>query len=189
MYIDLGEGDLITESQPALSVCGWVNKSSDDGNRALLMRHSNVVNLHAGANLSAKFRVYNNIGSYVEVGSNNIPSKNEWHHYCGVYNGAEVSLYVDGVLQDDVKELTGDTATNTNNIYLGFDPTYSAKLLGLIDHTIIYNFALSSAEIKADYNSGNNSLLSFDGEQIGGSLEAVRIKSNFKIKGIFRILF
>jgi hypothetical protein len=81
-------------------------------------------------------------------------SANEWHHVAMVYNGDEVSIYVDGRL-DAAKPWKGGIAVNDFDVLIGENAEQKGRFFdGLIDDVRIYNYALKESDIMALYNEG-----------------------------------
>jgi len=70
-----------------------------------------------------------------------------WHYLAGTYDGSQIKLYVDGVLQATTNQ-TGAIATNADPVRIGTRDGTRWYYNGLIDDVRIYNRALSSVEIK-----------------------------------------
>jgi len=93
-----------------------------------------------------------------------------WHHVVAIFS-ASGALYLDGVLQD-----SGDISSGYYDygfaigrcIYAGLG---GSNFDGKIDEVRITDDARTAAEIKADYNSGNDSLLTYGGEETRGTLK------------------
>jgi hypothetical protein len=87
----------------------------------------------------------------------------QWHYVAGVYDGANMSLYVDGTL-DVSQPATGSIAQTSDPLCIAanaqayvlscscIEPGYFFN--GLIDEVSIYNRALAAQEIQAIYNAG-----------------------------------
>jgi len=77
-----------------------------------------------------------------------------WHHGAATYDGENLKLYVDGKLQKQVVAWRGAIPANTNDLTIGLNrsnPTPQEKdqsFEGAIDDLMIFNHALSEAEIK-----------------------------------------
>lgn len=80
------------------------------------------------------------------------PSRNAWHHTVGVYDGAKMYIYINGVLSTS-KNQTGNISTNTNNLAIGNQPGFSEYYNGRVAKCAVYNRALSATEIKQNYNA------------------------------------
>jgi len=74
----------------------------------------------------------------------------QWHHILGLYDGSQIYLYVDGLV--DVSEAaSGTISTNSHNLLIGETERESGKgryWNGLIDDVRIYNKALTQEEIE-----------------------------------------
>lgn len=71
-----------------------------------------------------------------------------WHHAAGVYDGAALYLYIDGVLDASVPA-SGMIAANTDSVRFGANAWN-----GIIDEVRVYNYGLSAAEIAALFENG-----------------------------------
>lgn len=78
---------------------------------------------------------------------------NEWHHFAGVYDGANVSLYIDGVLKDAPTQ-TGSMTDTTDNLIIGADTDLANEMSGVLDDIRLYNRAFDSTEVKSLYRLG-----------------------------------
>ncbi len=77
----------------------------------------------------------------------------KWHHVAGLYDGTEIRLYVDGVL-DNFQEASGLIHISKFPVLIGKSENAEETKRywnGLIDDVRIYSYALSEAEIKALY--------------------------------------
>jgi hypothetical protein len=77
---------------------------------------------------------------------------NTWTHLAGTYDGATMSLYINGV-QVASRAQTGTIATSTNPLQIGGDSIYGQYFAGRIDEVRVYSRALSAAEIQSDMNT------------------------------------
>src|SRR5678815_5131241 len=88
---------------------------------------------------------------------------NQWYYVVGVYDGTNISTYVNGVLRASTN-FAGVPRPNTNSLIpLTFGAradgasgyfTYS----GSIDEAALYNVALSPSRILAHYQAGTNTV-------------------------------
>jgi hypothetical protein len=80
---------------------------------------------------------------------------NRWSHVAGVYDGASVSFYLNGVLVGTPTAAPGHIVPSGNSLQVGHDPSCPERYFnGLIDEPSIYNTALSAAQIQAIYEAG-----------------------------------
>jgi hypothetical protein len=78
-----------------------------------------------------------------------------WHHGVATYDGNNLKLYVDGKLQKQAVSWRGEIPANTNDLTIGMNRSNPApeeegrSFDGAIDEVMIFNHALSAAEIQA----------------------------------------
>ena len=95
---------------------------------------------------------------YSQEGTAPFVPLNEWHHWVGTYDGAQVKFYKDGVLQWSVNHAGGNLAVELNNplaIGGGFNTGTSAvnePFVGKMDDVQLYNRALSATEVQTLYS-------------------------------------
>jgi len=83
-------------------------------------------------------------------------NQNQWYHVAVTYNGADVSIYVDGELDiSGVVSLDTPNTSVSKTVRMGFDvPSGSySHFDGALDDVRVYNYAKSAQEIEADYNA------------------------------------
>ncbi|NOR84865.1 hypothetical protein GQ473_02000, partial [archaeon] len=79
-----------------------------------------------------------------------------WHHIVGVFDGTNVSIYLDGNLEDTMDATSvGNIDTSNNDLIIGSTNTYTLGNLwnGTLDEVRLWNRALSEEEINASYNT------------------------------------
>ena len=80
----------------------------------------------------------------------------QWHHLAGVWTGAQLQIYQDGLLQDTLNQTTLP-ANNSREVEIGRSwggGTPTRFFRGLIDEVTYYNRALSSNDVAAIFNAG-----------------------------------
>ncbi len=81
----------------------------------------------------------------------------KWYHYTTTYNGSNLKLYINGILEN-TSPAPPSLAAQLKDLYLG--KTYGSQwtggsgefFQGYLDETRIYNYALNSAQVAKDYN-------------------------------------
>ena len=82
-----------------------------------------------------------------------VPGNNVWFNYTGTYDGSNVRVYLNGVLQITRAE-TRTKISTTANLYLGAINTSTLyPFNGNIPSAQIYNRALTAQEIQQNYNA------------------------------------
>lgn len=96
----------------------------------------------------------------------------DWHHITGTYNGLNLKIYVDGVLEGTSADAPNETGYNTN-AYIGWSGTFYFN--GKIDNVMIFDRALPHTEYSrnsldqytsvdgTDYSYDDNGNLTDDG--------------------------
>jgi Concanavalin A-like lectin/glucanases superfamily/Immunoglobulin domain len=90
---------------------------------------------------------------YQIVYSTNTVPLNQWTHFAGVYDGAWLKVYLNGVLENRVAWTKG-IFPGTAPLVIG-EALYQSALTGLIDEPTLYSRALSDTEIQEIYNAGS----------------------------------
>lgn len=158
--VDAGNDDPVFGDE--VSVAAWVRWSVPTGARnvnAVVVRNDSAADfdnfqfsLHATNNRRGfVFSVVTDNGTG-SVSTGNFASTGQWYHVAGVYDGTELRIYVDGVLDnsnahsgdivayDPVRELTVGRSSNAAVNYHGFT--------GLIDEVRVYRRALPPEEVE-----------------------------------------
>jgi len=95
----------------------------------------------------------------------------KWHHLVGVYNGSNIIIYIDGVLNGSsalpvvCNKLLSEVGALNYNYFVGSSIKTVGHSKAILDEARAYNRTLTDAEILEIYNSGrvSNSSLSSDG--------------------------
>jgi hypothetical protein len=134
------------EQYPA-SVTSPVIKKAGEG---LAAQHGYSLEISSGG---VNFGVY--VGGAWANDADTVPlTLNQWTHLAGVYDGTNVSLYVNGNLAA-LLHAPGSITSSGNDLHIGHDASNPNRYLnGLIDEASVYNTALSAAQVQAIYNAG-----------------------------------
>ncbi len=93
---------------------------------------------------------------------------NTWYHIAVAWaSGGTHKLYVNGAYVCEGASITGTMRAATNNMWMGGQQGFTRYLGGKIDEVRFSTVGRSVAWIKADYNSGNNTLLTIGTEESG----------------------
>ena len=94
--------------------------------------------------------------NYYQVNSNTVQVANTWYHVVGVYDGAHISIYINGVLDCTPVAVTGTVNTNSQPLIIGNSGWGNTEsFAGLVDEVAIYNTALSGPTILSHYQTGS----------------------------------
>lgn len=166
--------DLDQALAQGFSVVTWINPKSDGESDAgqifqkgtnTYLRTSgqsgNRVNLQASLDLAT---------SDATVTISSAVALNEWTQVAMVYDNDaddEIDIYVNGLHVGTSTNGSGSPATDANNLLIG--GSSGANFDGFIDNFKIYNFPISSSEIKVNFNSGNAGQEVLGANVLGGS--------------------
>ena len=174
---DYGTGPTSTDLNPttALMVSFWIKSAADTGHIVEKDNESNYRRegwlFYLGAGKLALSAGLNS--GYPHVYSNSDPGDDSWHHIVGTFAPNSLKVYFDG--EYEAEETSGVPATlaTTNRALTfcrrnnGFGP--DRYYIGDSDEFRVSSSIRTAAWIKATYNSGNDSLLTYGSEETAGS--------------------
>ena len=158
--VDIGSSDLGLVDQFTVSAwVRWAGSPVAGNNRAVYVANDRPLSFNDyqfslrgnGSNLRIQFRVRTTSGNRI-IQTGNIVGANTWYHVTGVYDGAEVRLYVDDVLLANQAH-SGDFVAFDSRRVLNIAKSSTAAannraLNGLMDEVRLYRRALSLDEIR-----------------------------------------
>ncbi|UCE99486.1 MAG: LamG domain-containing protein, partial [Planctomycetota bacterium] len=151
-YVDVGRStDFGIREQ--VTIAAWL-KTNDAGNGEV---NPYVITAKYGLKQKAsnvlEFYIFTDTWHVVWFDVDNTFNSN-WHHLAGAYDGRELKLYIDGVVEGSTFH-TGIMGPDTSSIRIGGEPWPARRYYdGAIDDVRIYNYALGEDEIRALYNKG-----------------------------------
>lgn len=138
----------------SFTLSAWINPDdvSTAGQRIIVKDDgSNGWALSLGDGGTGQARFYTRETSPVSTDTGNVIGTGSWYHVVGVFNTVEdtKTIYVNGVKEAEDTGVTGDPVDNSSNLLFGksFD--------GTIDEVKIYNIALTSDEVKDEYDASD----------------------------------
>ena len=150
--VSLGDG-ITALSTANISVCLWFNATSTNTNMRMFSNSNYGYYLMMSAG-TVIFTFYNSSAGTHSAISPLTYNDGLWHFAVGNYDGANVNIYVDGLL-------VAQTPT-TDAIYYSQErlrvgaqnDTFSQPYVGSIDEVRVYNRALSATEVLSIYQNG-----------------------------------
>ncbi len=139
----------------------WVKPSTNISNyRVVLGRyatsvHNPTIEIEgAGAGYDGRVSVWLHVGGvYKTLFSNTAVNDNQWHHIATTYDGAEMKLYIDGVLESSVAA-TGAITSSTDPLTIGYSTGFNQyPFIGKIDDVRIWDVARNLTQITSTMNS------------------------------------
>jgi len=105
-----------------------------------------------------QFRTSSGVGyNYIltTATQNDVMPDNTWTHVVGVADGTNIKIYINGVLQTDIKTQTdGTLQTPTSNIFFGMQNIASSPFNGQLSNCARWNVGLTQAQVTEIYNQG-----------------------------------
>jgi hypothetical protein len=155
VHINGTDGVVVVNNSPslnpttALSITAWVNADTwDGGNRRIVQKGDNDNQyrlLEEGGVL--KFDLFGVTNGTLTTA---LPSTGQWHQISATYDGAVMTIYIDGAVAAQ-QAAGGALATTSNNLYIGskgIGGTLGNHFQGVIDDVRVYNVALSPEYIQ-----------------------------------------
>jgi len=155
-----------------LTISAWVNRSSFTTPDVVLAKDNDYSTssdggyvLSVGSSDNVKFDVSNTIGSTCSANSSStstLITSAGWHHLVGVFeindgNPSRCWLYIDGkpVTPQVSAYMTTASIPNALNLVIGAETDGGNPFDGIIDDVKIFNYALTSEQVKTEYNDGS----------------------------------
>ena len=144
----------------SFTVEAWVNRD-DNGEGYIISKASGTsgaygwfLQFHNNSSWGYTFQTYNTSNSTGSARATIAKSgtAGKWQHVVGTYDGTNTKIYVDGELKGTTA-LSGTVAANTAQVVLGAYYNYGAKFDGKIAQVRVYQTALSSSEVKTNYDA------------------------------------
>lgn len=161
-HVDLGSNSNL--KPVAFTATAWI-KSSDAGSNALLTWNIAGSPPALGPWSGNRLIIYMGGNNLRNFSSANV-ADNNWHFVTFVVPGngqtdiSNSKAYVDGKELTVESTITTGTQSSKGNFYINGDPNGSWQYAGLVDGVSIYNAVIPTSQIKEQYFSGLNSLLS-----------------------------
>jgi hypothetical protein len=138
-----------------ISILAWVNPTGTNVTTRLLDKHtfggSDGWHLQIVTN-----RLQMKIGATTINGKTAIPL-NAYTFVAGIFDGSALKLYNNGVLDTNLVSAQS-IPTNALALRIGADPTGGSYYKGLMDEVMLFNRALTAAEIQSIYNASTNGI-------------------------------
>jgi hypothetical protein len=83
------------------------------------------------------------------VHGNTLLQTGQWYHVVGTWDGSNIRIYVDGVLDNSPTSRAAPINTDTRSVYLGGSTGNADVFSGTIDDVRLFNHALDVDEVNA----------------------------------------
>jgi len=156
-YVSIPDSPSLDQFTTNITIEAWikVNQTNSDYNwRGLVTKGNSSWRMQETPDVG---RIYfAGSGLSTDLSGNRNLNDEQWHHVATIYDGTNIYLYVDGVL-DASTPATGTIWQNNSPVEIGntYNNPNNYCFDGLIDAVSIYNRALSAKEIAAIYASSS----------------------------------
>ncbi len=153
-YVEVGNSASLNPAAE-LSLAVWVNASSFSSTQLLVSKYgAGGIQYFMRIQSGGRVRFGLNAGGIVtDVNTNTTLSANTWHHVAATYDGTQMRVYVDGVL-DAFATKTGLMNDNGSNLNIARHEANRMFFNGLLDEVRLYNQALTDSEVLALFDPG-----------------------------------
>jgi hypothetical protein len=144
----------------AITLEAWINVAEWDtniyGDNIICKQQSGTpdcgYNLTCGENGKVQFTISAGAG-WNDVSTGSILGLNQWYHVAGVYDGASMKIFVNGIMQSEIA-VTDEINISSNDLNLGENPEWTNRMFnGTLDEVRIWNVARTDAEIQSAMNT------------------------------------
>jgi hypothetical protein len=144
-YVDTNSTKFSGASEFSISM--WANFTSLSGNNPIVSNWFSGVTNYIVRYSSTKLQFYiSTTGGVAKVTEYTFtPTLSTWYNIICVYNGSNISIYINGTQQGTPTAITGTVLANTNNCLIGERGT--EHFSGIVDEVSYFNRALTPTEI------------------------------------------
>lgn len=139
-----------------LTICAWIRPESSVSDRYILSKYQasgdlRCYNLFLDSGNEIYFRISNNGTTLTTENSSGTVSDGAWSHIAAVYNGTKMQTFIAGVASGAGTAYSSGIADKASPFTIGRIPS-GGYFDGRIDEVIIWNTALTDAEVLAVKN-------------------------------------
>jgi len=170
-YMDCGYDPLFDVTTNEITVSAWVTIGSNANQWAAIAAKGEYAWRLGNASWDPRFHFGITIWSAPDTASIDgvtAVAYDEWHHVAGVFDGANIMVYLDGAL-DVSTPTTEPIGINDKNVFIGDNPDAPGRYWdGVVDELQIFDRALSAGEIL--YLTGERAIVDVDVENFSFEL-------------------
>ncbi|MFA6340708.1 MAG: LamG-like jellyroll fold domain-containing protein [Candidatus Paceibacterota bacterium] len=146
LWIAAPSGQNLSITTDKVTVSAWINPNSTQAGTIVCKNQPYILALG-----DQHFYAGVGTGSWLFVSGNSVIPLNTWSFVTMVYDGAKISLYLNGNFDGSIAK-TGNLLYWASDFYIGYGtPGVDQYFSGLIDDVRIYESALTSSEIQKLY--------------------------------------
>lgn len=141
----------------SVTVAVWVKVNSNGTTSSIARKGAtNTPSYSLNRESDNSFKFWVHLGSWLNSGAaTTVTSVGEWYHVAGVYDGSEIKVYVNGVLEASSSH-SGSMSTTVDNFYIGGDLDASSGWAeffnGSVEELSVWSKALTEIQIQTVMN-------------------------------------
>ncbi len=155
-YVDAGNNAKVNFGTGNFSVLAWIKPNGSQNSVGAIVDKYSGPGFFVSLNGFVPRIFIQDVPSYIWVDAGTTQAANgAWSHFAATFNRASyVTAYLNGAStgQVNISSKSG-TVNNGRNLFIGHESVDNGWFNGQIDEVMIYNRALSAAEIAAIYNA------------------------------------
>lgn len=158
-YASISNQDSVNFTGTSLTISVWIKWDADPFAWRTANDYANIISKngdsqwqlgHAKNNRKFQFSLQTANGNYVVTGTTQ-PARNSWYHLAAVYDGSNITLYVNGTLEGSVPA-SGLILTSTSDVNIGRRSVNNDRYFkGFVDRIGIYSSAWSAEAVQFEY--------------------------------------
>ncbi|MES2544425.1 MAG: choice-of-anchor D domain-containing protein [Bacteroidota bacterium] len=139
---DYGQATGVLGGLGSASIMAWIDLNSAFANDGIIIGQDNFqLRINSAKKLEAKLN-----GTTITL--NTVLNTSQWYNVATVYDGANLKLYLNGVLSL-TQAVTGNISADASMLTIGRDPSTSTKFFkGKIDEIRVFNTALTDIQLQ-----------------------------------------
>ena len=156
-YVDIGTAPTIAGSFNTTTISAWINVTGGTGTWRAIVSPADSHHFHFQIRNNNMLEIYfygPGIGT-ISTTLFDSSNYNKWFHIVGIWDGAYAKLYINGKLESQSTAGSGTISAATTDLTIGRGYGPGRYFSGQIDDVRIYNYALTSEQVKQVYNNGS----------------------------------
>lgn len=141
---------LAGQTTTKLSWGGWYYPTSSAASKTLMQKNTEFRITTNGSSIPLCGIYYSGAFNDSTAGTTAL-TLNSWNHVMCIYDGSNISLYINGRLDKQTSNSNSITAASSA-LYLGSTSTPNQFYSGKMDNVTIFNYALTDSQVKTLYN-------------------------------------
>jgi hypothetical protein len=134
---------------------GWFKPATDTDGDTLIHKGSEFRLTSASSTGLPQCEIYYSSAWHVIATGKSRPTTTSWTHLLCTYDGTNGKLYVNGMLNDYKADANSITSSSATRLSIARDSGGSGYFDGLVDSAKVWGYALSSEQVKTEFNGGS----------------------------------